>query len=480
VQTAQPGERWTLWVKRTDVQGARYAEIEDVDCSLTVSKLIVRWVSEEKLDVRPSLVSLRLVPCAPGDDPSEEQELAATALSPRRTLRDAGIAHGSSLRVDFCLPQGSGAVGACCVRRCLAVRARITSAHLPTAACAQHLTRHAAPAMRNAAEHVRPTFVQLLAQGGFARPLESILRLIELRFAPQANAVSDPAGAVHLYNFVKTLPGTRTKAAFAEQVEITVGGPLFPEHASSAMGLLLSGTHVGGRSVVVKVLYAANATSDGEPLEAQVCRELSLQPWDAPEHAHFLVRATVVHMDIPRADAHTFARYAIVMQCHMKPLAELAQLSFGAVAAGCARLRAALDFMHSRGILHCDVKSANVLTQVDGSWLLSDFGSCAREGDSVTSATEVFHPTLRLGSRDEAGRPLVMPATPALDWQLLFCLLLVEVGKADWKARLIPPGWGRVSERAMRGAYDELLVRADATEEMRSLARALNAQAYNF
>ena len=61
-----------------------------------------------------------------------------------------------------------------------------------------------------------------------------------------------------------------------------------------------------------------------------------------------------------------------------------------------------------------------------------------------------------------------------------FCLLLVEAFKSDWKERLMPPGWGRVSERAMRGAYDELLLRADATEETRQLARQLNARAYNF
>ncbi len=161
------------------------------------------------------------------------------------------------------------------------------------------------------------------------------------------------------------------------------------------------------------------------------------------------MRATVVHMDVPPADARVFARYrscyAIVMQCHMKPLAELAQLSFGALAAGCARLRSDLEYMHSRGFVHCDVKSANVLTQVDGSWLLSDFGSCAREGGSVLSATEVFHPTLRLGSHDEAGCSVIVPTTPALDWQLLFCLLLVEVDKADWKARLMPPGGASAS-----------------------------------
>jgi hypothetical protein len=111
---AQPAERWTLWLKRTDVDGARYAEIEGVDSSLTVSKLIARWVSDKKLDVDPSLVTLRLVKRGPGDDPSEAQEQAATELSPRRTLREAGVADGSSLLACFAAARrsGSGSPGA--------------------------------------------------------------------------------------------------------------------------------------------------------------------------------------------------------------------------------------------------------------------------------------------------------------------------------------------------------------------------------
>jgi hypothetical protein len=108
----QPAERWTLWVKRTDVAGARYAEIEGVDSSLTVSKLIARWLSDKKLDDDPSLVTLRLVTCAPGADPTEAQERAATALSPRLTLREAGVADGGSLLADFAAVQASSATGA--------------------------------------------------------------------------------------------------------------------------------------------------------------------------------------------------------------------------------------------------------------------------------------------------------------------------------------------------------------------------------
>jgi hypothetical protein len=82
-------------VKNTTAGG--YGKLKGVDPEEDVHDVTARWVSNKNLDVDPSLVTLRLVPCAPGDDPSEEQELAATALSPRRTLRDAGIADGCSL-----------------------------------------------------------------------------------------------------------------------------------------------------------------------------------------------------------------------------------------------------------------------------------------------------------------------------------------------------------------------------------------------
>ena len=112
---AQPGERWTLWVKQEGAD-AQYAEVEDVDPQLTVSKLKARWVSDVALDVHPSFVSLRLVRCA-GKEPTAEEEAAAAVLSPRRTLREAGVADGSSLLAHCDAALGSSAEGACCVRR---------------------------------------------------------------------------------------------------------------------------------------------------------------------------------------------------------------------------------------------------------------------------------------------------------------------------------------------------------------------------
>ena len=80
-----------------DVVGARYAEVEDVDLQQSVSKFTARWVVEEGLTVRPSLVTLRLVACGPRK-PSEEEEAAAAVLDdPRLTLAAAGVNDGCSL-----------------------------------------------------------------------------------------------------------------------------------------------------------------------------------------------------------------------------------------------------------------------------------------------------------------------------------------------------------------------------------------------
>ena len=102
----------TLWVKRTDTVGARYAEVEDVDPRATVSKFIARWVASEKLDVTPSLVSLRLVKRGPAGLPSAQEEAVALdsparlLADPSATLAQAGVADGSWLVAVFAGREG--------------------------------------------------------------------------------------------------------------------------------------------------------------------------------------------------------------------------------------------------------------------------------------------------------------------------------------------------------------------------------------
>jgi len=121
MQTAQPGERWTLWVKRTDVEGARYDLIKLVDPQQLVAELIARWVSDKKLDVEPSLVTLRLVRSGLGMPNAEEEAAATTLEDPSATLREARLAPTTWLLACFAasLHSGIGSPGApprpCCV-----------------------------------------------------------------------------------------------------------------------------------------------------------------------------------------------------------------------------------------------------------------------------------------------------------------------------------------------------------------------------
>jgi hypothetical protein len=107
---AQTCERWTLWVKGPH---GGYGKIKGVDSEQDVYDFTARWVSDKKLNVDPTLVSLRLVRCA-GEEPTAEEEAAATVLIPRRTLREAGVADGSSLLALF---SGASSAGACRMAR---------------------------------------------------------------------------------------------------------------------------------------------------------------------------------------------------------------------------------------------------------------------------------------------------------------------------------------------------------------------------
>ena len=99
-QAPQADAPITVWVKRTDVGGARYVAVKDVDVLETVDDLIARWVLKAKLDVDPSLVTLRLVESSAAEPTPDEEAIAkknAEDLRPRLTLAKAGLTDGCSL-----------------------------------------------------------------------------------------------------------------------------------------------------------------------------------------------------------------------------------------------------------------------------------------------------------------------------------------------------------------------------------------------
>ena len=96
LQVPQASAPITVWVKRMDVADAQYVEVENLDLEQTVSKFKARWVAQAKLDVDPSLVTLRLVKSSEAE-PKPEEEAIAKELRPRLTLAAAGLTDGCSL-----------------------------------------------------------------------------------------------------------------------------------------------------------------------------------------------------------------------------------------------------------------------------------------------------------------------------------------------------------------------------------------------
>lgn len=91
----------TVWVKRMDVSGTQYVAVKGVDVLETLDDFKARWLAQEKLDVRPSLVTLRLVKCG-ARKPTPTQETKATELDdPSLSLAEAKVTGTSWVLAHF-------------------------------------------------------------------------------------------------------------------------------------------------------------------------------------------------------------------------------------------------------------------------------------------------------------------------------------------------------------------------------------------
>lgn len=120
-------------------------------------------------------------------------------------------------------------------------------------------------------------------------------------------------------------------------------------------------------------------------------------------------------------------RQAIKMPWYVGSLSSLPQLTEALIAIGGRRISQALDYMHSKSLVHMDVKTSNILMDHNGDWFLADFGSSTAVGEMVWSFTRGWYP---------GGLSNDRLADPSIDWGLLFVTLIVLLQKDNLKRLL--------------------------------------------
>jgi len=179
------------------------------------------------------------------------------------------------------------------------------------------------------------------------------------------------------------------------------------------MGVVYKATRSDGEVVALKVLKPALAEDETYRQrfrhEARAAQEV--------QHAHL-----VPVLDAGVADGRAYLAVAYVAG---RSLAEQLQaegpLAVIDVARIAAQLGAALDALHRRGLVHRDVKPANVMIAKDAGAALTDFGLAKGTGYTVlTRAGQV------VGTMDYLAPELIRggSATPATDIYALGCVLV--------------------------------------------------------
>ena len=178
------------------------------------------------------------------------------------------------------------------------------------------------------------------------------------------------------------------------------------------MGMVFRARHDDGRTVALKVLREELAAD--EAFRRRLAREASA----AAEASHPNLAPV---LEAGEADGRLYLAVRFVDGRSLaERLAARGPLPVDQVVRLAAEVGAGLDALHRRGIVHRDVKSANILLAADGTAVLGDFGLAKSRAWTVLT-----RPGQVLGTLDYLAPELIRgePAGPLSDLYALGCVL---------------------------------------------------------
>lgn len=215
-----------------------------------------------------------------------------------------------------------------------------------------------------------------------------------------------------LYLDVKETAGTETKSYIGEFLGLRINGPVFENFP------FLFGAKKGNESKMIKVLRVADGTIGLElrqksiDYEIHACefRHEAIVPM---EHASIVVDneiAKICNCRIGKNDV-------LIMPWYTSTLNKYPSGDLQWIAEEGTKVMNALEYIHTQGYVHLDIKAMNIFISVDTKWHLGDFGSCKPIGELVTSSTFQFY------FEDFAFKP----AHPKYDWFMFLMVILTEI-----------------------------------------------------
>ena len=225
-------------------------------------------------------------------------------------------------------------------------------------------------------------------------------------FAGVDGAASSVERAVAFYEAIKNLPSSTTKVVLQDHLNLHINGPF-----SLRTPNILTAIDEEENQFVVKLL---RTDMDRAPLDIQriefeqepkTCKILELS---SPTVALCATEVIKVMYEERSYVALKMPRYLTTLQDTPKAFPRTL------VTQG-RRLADAVCFMHSKNIVHMDIKADNIFISPDKRWVLGDFGSSKVAGERITTSNLIAFMRTKLDK-----------AVPELDWFMLLLVLLKE------------------------------------------------------
>ncbi|MEU4194718.1 serine/threonine-protein kinase [Kribbella sp. NPDC026611] len=214
------------------------------------------------------------------------------------------------------------------------------------------------------------------------------------------------------------------------------------------------------RQVAVKLLRRL----EGDPMDA--VQRFRAEAQSAARLSHPNVVATY---DVGTEGEHVFLVMELVKGPDLAQLMRTAGLPSAELVADIATQGArALDAAHGAGIVHRDVKPANLMLAADGTLKMTDFGIAKRAGNETTGLGVLLGTASYVSPEQVRGEP----ATPASDWYSFGCVLYELLTGT-------PPFSGPTVDAVMRQHLDvppAPIARTDVPAELPNLVSALLAK----